>query len=101
MILETLVLGAIAGGIGGLIGAAFGAAAAISLEAIRSWLRSRAMASHADLIRTSLANGQVNVVAIGLNPSGFQVAGNSWTAKSLDQDLRSAFGFSGRVRITV
>lgn len=78
--------------------AAAGTIACLSWQAVQSWLRGRA-ATEADLVRTHLANGDVQIVAIGLNPAGVETARKTWTAKSLDPALAGQFGSADRIRI--
>ncbi len=93
MILETIAI---------VTALAFGAAVAcLSLDSIRSWLRQRSANRYGDLIKRELANGNVEVIAIGLTANGARTAERTWRAKSLDSELQNTFGYGQRARITV
>jgi hypothetical protein len=93
MIITTAV---ILGAIGAL-----GVIAVLSLNRIKSWLRGRNATRTGELIKENLANGNVEIISIGLSASGNETARKTWTAKSLDPELAAAFGYSNRVRITL
>ncbi|MFG2002179.1 hypothetical protein ACGFNU_23805 [Spirillospora sp. NPDC048911] len=70
----------------------------VTLQAIRNWLGHHSTAAYADIIRRHLANGQVNVVSIGLTAYGHQVASKSWTGP-VATDLNAAFGTAHQFRL--
>ncbi|GII04408.1 hypothetical protein [Planobispora takensis] len=70
----------------------------VTLQAIRDWLGRHSDAAYADIIRRHLADGQVNVVTIGLTAHGRQVAHTTWTGP-VGADLRSAFGTAHSFRL--
>lgn len=81
---------------------ALGVLACLTLSKIKSWLRSRSSATRVgDLVKRDLQDGKVEIIAIGLAPSGTQTGQKTWTAKSLDPELDAAFGYSNHARITV
>lgn len=70
----------------------------VTLQAIRNWLGYYDNVAYADIIRRHLANGQVNVVSIGLTSHGHQVARKVWTGP-VATDLNSAFGAAHQFRL--
>jgi hypothetical protein len=91
MILETLAVMALL----------FGAIACVSWDEITGWIRRRSPIASADLIKTALANGDVQIVAVGLDSVGATTASKTWRAKSLDARLGATFGSASRIRVTV
>jgi hypothetical protein len=81
--------------------AAGAAVVCLSLDSIRSWLRQRAANKYGEVLKRELANGNVEVIAIGLTEYGTRTGERTWRAKSLDQELENTFGYSERVRITL
>jgi len=91
MLLETLaVLALICGG-----------AACLTWNEITGWIRSRSPVASADLIKSAFANGDVQIVAIGLDSVGARTATTTWRTKSLDARSSRIFGSANRVRVTV
>jgi hypothetical protein len=70
----------------------------VTLQAIRNWLGYYSDAAYADIIRRHLANGQVNVVSIGLTAYGHEIARKTWTGPA-GSDLHSAFGTTHSFRL--
>jgi taste receptor protein TAS2R len=75
-------------------------AAGLTVAKIREWLRHNRMAE-ADLIKTSLANGNFSIVAIGFDKYGYEVGRERWETRSLDRSLNAQFGGSDRAYIRV
>lgn len=90
MIIETIAL----------IALLFGAAV-LTLATIRNWLRQQTANRYGDLIKQSLKDGKVEIVAIGLTAEGKKTGQRTWRAKSLDAELDGTFGDRQRVRITL
>ncbi len=90
-ILETIALMALL----------FGAVACLSWDDLKNWISSNSPTSAADLVKTALDNGNVQIVAIGLDSAGRTAATKSWKAKSLDAELSGRFGSANRVRVNV
>lgn len=84
-----------------LLSILFGVIAYLSWDELKEWIRSNSPTSTADLIKTALDNGNVQIVAIGLNSTGAQTASKKWRAKSLDSELANKFGRQNRIRVTV
>ncbi|MEZ0094077.1 hypothetical protein [Streptacidiphilus sp. EB129] len=83
-----------------LLLAGLGTVSLLTWTAVRSWL-TRKRAVQADLIRTALEDGSVNVVVIGLRDDGAEAARRTWHTKQLDPDLAATFGYRDQVRVTV
>jgi len=77
------------------------AIAVLSLDRIKNWLRGLRATKAGELIKCEMANGNVEIVSIGLTANGTRTGEKTWTAKSLDPELAAAFGYSNRARITV
>jgi hypothetical protein len=92
MIITTIIAGAI-------LGAA--AIAVLSLAKIKDWLRGRRATKYGDLVKKEMENGNVEIIAIGLDANYNQTGEKKFTAKSLDPELAATFGYSRHARITV
>lgn len=53
------------------------------------------------LLKKSIGEGKVRVVAGVFNRYGTQTSYESWEAQSLDYDLQSKFGWNDEIRITL
>jgi len=84
-----------------LLSILFGVIACLSWNELKEWIRSNSPIAAADLVRTALANGDVQIVAIGLNAKGAQTASKKWRAKLLDSELANRFGHQNSIRVTV
>jgi len=77
------------------------AIAVLSLDRIKNWLRGLRATKAGELIKREMANGNVEIVSIGLTENGTRTGEKTWTAKSLDTELAAAFRYGNRTRITV
>jgi hypothetical protein len=70
---------------------------------IRSWFYRNKINydDYGKLIKKSIGQGKVRVVAGVFNRYGTKIADTSWETENIDSELKSKFGWNDEIRITI